>query len=520
MAITIPALAIFFAIIVAVLQISRKKEQRASFSHYAVGERNFKSWFVTMAYMNSWWPGAVFTAYMAPAVIGGVTAFFLVVYSILGVLGMYFIARPVWRWGKKFDLRTQSDLLGLRYNHRGVKVTASLIGLVALFPWLVLGLQSMGGIMDWASLGHLSSGNAILLGVLVIAIRQIWTVQMGMRGLIITDMVQGMVAYVGGSLLIVGLLIFYFHGTGGMHSLPDANFSLPGFDSPAGGLYYFSLVSAGIIGSLCWPMIFTRIYAGKNVREVKKGVLQTMTIGLIFSGLLMLIGMVMGPVKEFAAAPLDAWYLVSQAAGGHLLLAAALVIIFAATMGFVDGAIQAMGTNIANDVVGVARTLTDKQEIVVAKVSMVILVVAGVFVAHQTYHWANLIFLGLLSYQAIIQLAVPLFGGIFWRRGSKVGAFAGLVVGAVFAVVLTIPHFTTGGAIAGLEGLGSGMLALAANAVVYIVCSLLFPNTADEQSRIDTLFAEGRSITPVTEVAPHPGTGGDDLVIDPVLAME
>jgi Na+/proline symporter len=60
MVITFSVLTAFFAVIVGVLHVSRKKEQRSSFSNYAVGERNFNSWFVTMAYMNSWWPGAIF----------------------------------------------------------------------------------------------------------------------------------------------------------------------------------------------------------------------------------------------------------------------------------------------------------------------------------------------------------------------------------------------------------------------------------------------------------------------------
>jgi Na+/proline symporter len=438
----------------------------------------------------------------------GVINFFVVMYGILGVLAMYFIARPAWRWGKRFDLRTQSDMLALRYNSPGIKLTASVIGVVALFPWLVLGLQSMGGIIQWASLGKISLSASILIGVVVIAIRQIWTVTMGMRGLIITDMVQGIVAYVGASVLCVGLIIFYFHGTGGIQKLPEAYFSLPGFDSPIGGLYYFSLVAAGIVGSLCWPMIFTRIYTGKSVRAVKKGVLQTMTVGLVFSALLMIVGMSMGSIADLAARPQEAWYALSQSAGGTWLLAAALLVVFAATMGFVDGVTQAMGTNVANDIVGVVKPLRDKQEIVVAKASMIVFVILGVIVAYQTYAWSNLMNLGLLAYQAIILLAVPIFVGLFWRRGSKVAAAAGMLVGSVTAIALTIPYFTTAGSIPWLEGLSSGLVALAANAVVYVVCSYLFPNSAGEQAQIDELFAEAKAGVPLPDTAPTHGPAG------------
>jgi Na+/proline symporter len=493
MVITFSVLAGFFAVIVGVLQVSKKREQHASFSNYAVGDRSFSSWCVTMAYLNSWFPGAVFMAYLAPAVTAGVIDYFFVVYTIIGVLAMYFIARPVWRWGKRFDLRTQSDLLSLRYNSRAVKVTASVVSTIALFPWLVLGLQSMGAIVQWASLNELSLRSSILIGVSVIAIRQIWTVQMGMRGLIITDMVQGLVAYVGSSVLCIGLIVFYFHGTGAMKKLPDASFSLPGFGSPAGGLYYFGLVAAGIVGSLCWPFIFTRIYTARSVRAVKKGVVQTMTLGLVFSGLLVVVGILMGTDKSLVAIPGLAWFALSQNAGGTWLLAAACLIVFAATMGMVDGVIQVMGTQVANDIVGVARPLRDKQEILVAKGSMVVFVILGLIVAYQTYNWANLINLGLFAYQAIVQLAVPLFVGMFWKRGSKVAAMAGLLVGSGVAVGLTIPYFSAAGAIPWLQGLGSGSVALAANAIVYLVCSYAFPNSAADQLQIDELFTEARA---------------------------
>lgn len=515
MIITFSVLTGFFAVIVAVLHVTKKQEQRASFSQYAVGERNFNSWFVTMAYMNSWWPGAVFTAYLAPAVLMGVINFFVVMYSILGVLAMYFIARPVWTWGKRFDLRTQSDLLALRYDSPGIKLTASVISVAAMFPWLVLGLGSMGGIIQWASLGNLSLSTSILIGVVVIAVRQFWTVQMGMRGLIITDMVQGMVAYVGAAVLCLGLIIFYFHGTGGIQELPETYFSLPGFDAPIGGLYYFSLVAAGIIGSLCWPMIFTRIYTGASVRAVKKGVLQTMTIGLIFSSLLMVVGIAMAPYAELAAAPQEAWFALNQTVGGSWLLAVALLVMFAATMGYVDGVTQAMGTNVANDIVGVVKPLRDKQEIVVAKAAMVGLVILGVIVAYQTYTWPNLINLGLLAYQLIIQLAIPVFVGLFWRRGSKIAAGAGMMVGSAVAVGLTIPYFSTAGTIPWLEGLSSGLVALAANAVVYLVCSYVFPNSAVQQALVDELFTEARAGAPTPETVPTPGPAGAG-----VLAME
>jgi SSS family solute:Na+ symporter len=180
----------------------------------------------------------------------------------------------------------------------------------------------MGAVIRWASLGNLSVTSSILIGVAVIAVRQIWTVQMGMRGLVITDMVQGIVAYLGSAVLCIGLLLLYFHGFSSVRHLPSANLSLPGFSSPVGGWFYFSIVASGMIGSLCWPMIFVRIYTGGSVREVKKGALQTMIISLVFYGLLILVAMAAIPLKVITAGgmvPVEQGCRRTMVAGGRIV---------------------------------------------------------------------------------------------------------------------------------------------------------------------------------------------------------
>ena len=514
MIVTFGALGVFFVVIVVVLHISKNRQSVATFSNYAVGERSFSSWFVSMAYTNSWWPGSTFTAVFGLTVASGVIGLYFLVYSVLGVLAMYFIARPVWKWGKKFDLRTQADLLDLRYNSRGLKLIGSAISVVALVPWLVLGLIAMGAVVQWASLGKLSDADSILIGIAVLVVRQFWTVQMGMRGLILTDMVQGIVAYIGSAILCLGLLIFYFGGISNMSKLTDAQLSLPGFGSDEGGLYYFGIVAAGIIGSLCWPMIFTRIYTAASVREVKKGSLQTMAIGFVFCVLLMFVALCAAPIPFAAANPVSSFFAIALDAGGTWLLAIALVIVFAAGMGFVDGVTQAIGTQVANDIVAVVHPLRDKQELYLAKAAMAVTAIVAAIIAYRIYDSPNLAGVTQLAYQAIIQLAVPIFGGLMWRKGNRDGAIAGLLVGAVIALALTVPYMDQGGAVPWLEGLGSGLVGLVANLVVFVAVSLLRASDREELQRVDQLFESAREpsrspgqTTPVPsagQVAPAP----------------
>lgn len=515
MAITFGVLGGFFLLIVLVLHVSKRRHDISNFSNYAVGERSFSSWFVSMAYTNSWWPGQTFTAVFGLAVASGVIGLYFLVYSTLGVLAMYFIARPVWKWGKQFDLRTQGDLLSLRYNSPALKLVASAISVVALLPWLILGLIAMGAVIQWASLGHLSVTNSILIGIAVLVVRQFWTVQMGMRGLIVTDMVQGIVAYIGSAVLCLGLLLFYFKGLSNLGQLNESQLSLPDFGSESGGWYYFGIVAAGIIGSLCWPMIFTRIYTAGSVREVKKGSLQTMAIGFVFFALLMAVALCAAPLPLAAKDPESAFFAISQDAGGTWLLAFALLITFAASMGFVDGVTQAIGTIVANDIIGVIRPLRDKQELYLAKGAMAVAAIVAAVVAYQIYDSPNLTGVVQLAYQAIIQLAVPIFGGLMWRRGNKVGAVSGLLVGTAVALALTIPYMSQGGAVPWLEGFGSGLVGLIVNLIVYVVVSYARPSDRAELERVAELFSAARArTTPVGTTGTRAGTS--QPVTDPL----
>src|SRR5947199_11484 len=83
-------------------------------------------------------------------------------------------------WGAAYDLKTQPDLMALRFDSRAIRIIAALIGVAGLFPWMVLGMQSLGAVFHALSLGHLGFTVSVMLGVAVMALRQVWTIRMGM----------------------------------------------------------------------------------------------------------------------------------------------------------------------------------------------------------------------------------------------------------------------------------------------------------------------------------------------------
>ena len=128
---------------------------------------------------------------------------------------------------------------------------------------------------------------------------------------------------------------------------------------------------------------------------------------------------------------------------------------------------------------------------------VIFMLLAGVL-AYLTFNFSRLQLLAQISYQGIIQLAVPLFIGVFWQRGSKQGAIAGMVTGFSVAAVLTAIYPDDMPALASITG---GIVGLGVNLLVFAVVSALTPPSAAERQRVAEMFDVARN--PV-RVAPAP----------------
>lgn len=502
MIITFGALAVFFLVILAILTLSRSRDR--TFSDYAVGGRVFDARFQAMSFLNTYFPGAVITAFGGMATSVGALSFYFVTYTMLTVVLMYLMSKPVWMWGKSFDLRTQSDLLALRFNSRHIRPISALLGIVSGLPWLVMGMLSLGLLFQHLSLQTLSFSTAVIIGVAVIALRQIWTVWMGMRGVVISDMAQGLIAYVGGTVLLVGMIAWMVLAKGiTFDRLPPAMLEIPGIGSKEGALFVFSLLLTGTIGGWCWPAIFVRLYTADGVRSLKKSAAIAVPLAFIFATALLVFGMLGSQIPGVTAHPDEVIFTVSREAGGLWVLALAGVVVMAASMGNIDGHIQATGTQLANDLVGNYWKLSHAQLIFVAKSGMVLLTLFSAWLA--CLDLPALFSIAILAYQCVIQLAVPQFLGLFWKRGNAIGAIAGMAVG--FGLVLLLEHFWPM-SLPWAFGLTSGPIALLVNLAIYVAAAYLFPQSTDERARVEELFeriADGSSSSgaelPVAAVA-------------------
>lgn len=145
-----------------------------------------------------------------------------------------------------------------------------------------------------------------------------------------------------------------------------------------------------------------------------------------------------------------------------------------------------------------------------------------------------LVSIGMISFAAVLQLAPASLGGLFWERGSRIGAMLGLGSGfAVWFYTLLLPTLVKSGwisesiltagpfgvdwlrptALFGLEGLPSlshGVLwTMICNVSLYVAGSVFFPPTESEQRQAEDFVDPERSAQlgdsgeAQLELAPH-----------------
>jgi SSS family solute:Na+ symporter len=217
----------------------------------------------------------------------------------------------------------------------------------------------------------------------------------------------------------------------------------------------------------------------------------------MFYTLLMFLGIATTAMPSIAAAPQSGWFTIMQSYGGTWLLGLGITIVFAASMGHIDGSVQVCGLQIANDLVNSdKRNLSDSQLTFVAKSSMLAFMGLAGLVAYLTFNMDRLQLLAQISYQGIVQLAVPLFLGVFWRGGNKHGAVAGMLSGFVVAMILTIIFPDDIRALGSLTG---GVLGLAVNLIVFLAVSAATGISAEEKARVDEMFEVAKN--PVRQAA-------------------
>ena len=239
----------------------------------------------------------------------------------------------------------------------------------------------------------------------------------------------------------------------------------------------------------------------------------------------------------------DMFVLALPYAEGHSALALlAFIGGLSAATGMVIVAATALSTMICNDLVvplllrAPGLNLVERARLTgvilgIRRVAIVVVILMGYLYLRGLGDAPSLVAIGLISFAAIAQFAPAILGGIFWKRGTRAGALAGLLAGvAVWGYTLPLPlladsgwlpaSFITDGpfgiaalrpyALLGLDALNpvphTLFWTLLVNGGLYVVVSLATHPTMMEQSQATRFVDVFHYADPHESAAPWRGT--------------
>ena len=398
--------------------------------------------------------------------------------------------RRFWFMGKKYGYISISDYISDAYNSNFLGLLVSIICMIFTVPYVAMQAIGSGYIFQSISGGQLSytAGTLFFFAIMIVLV---WLG--GMKGVAITDAAQGVFMWVGLVLGSLWVLLANFDSVGDAYAqafqaVPEL-FTLPG---PQGLVTMQDWLSRWIVitfGMMMFPHITLRFFAGKSLRVLKWSA--------VFSSIYLTSIYVFTPAVGFVGNILFPDIASPDTVFPEMLLKytpqvfAALVIAgaLAASMSTGDSQLHAVSSLISTDIYKkyVDKKASEKKMYNVAKWCVVIFgIISVIFALLQPDMLGNILN---LANSGVAALCPTVIGGIYWKRSTKQGAVASILLGEGTMLVLT--YITKSSPL----GLSAGLWGLIVAVVVFlVVCPLTKPekHTGEIIDSINEFFANDK----------------------------
>ncbi len=405
---------------------------------------------------------------------------FLAIYigAIFAILSWWTILRRMVRIKEAYHITSIADFISARYNRSQlVAGLVTLIALIGIVPYTALQLkavtQSFAVLTAADSSSEMSQLTAILVPLVMIA----FTILFGARKLDATERhlgvmtvlaVQGVVKLL--AFVAVGLFITYGMYDGFGDILERIHFSglshLVGAQTPNGSssIHWLTLMILGAVSIQCLPRQFHATVVENATERHIGSAMWIVPIYLILISLFVIPIAAVGLMEGLPAHQADSFILLlPQMAQANGLSLVAFIGGFSAATGMVILSAMTLSTMATNHLLMVLiehiKPLNFLRSYLLQCRWLMITLIIG------SGYWFSITFsdsymlaaMGMISFVAVFQFAPVMFGGLFWQRGNRVGAIAGLSAGfLIWLYTLVLPAFADHGLPAELMSQGPG----------------------------------------------------------------
>ena len=406
----------------------------------------------------------------------GAASYYILCYFPLAYVLSYWMLPPVWRYARDHGLVSQAGFFARKYDSTGLGLLVTIVGVIALVPYLVLQLKGLGIIVSTTSYGAISQTTGILVGAATIAA---FVAVSGIHGPAALALIKDALIIV--VIVFLGLYLPWSIAGGIEPMFEKIAATHPGFLAfqPKGQsvAWFDSTVALTALGFFMWPHTFASVFTARDERTMRRNAVVAPLYGLMllfalfvgFAALLRVPGLT-GKAIDLALFKVALAELPPVAVG--------LIGVAGVLTALVPGAMMltTAGTTLARDVYPLARRgATDREVAIAAKI--IVPFVAALAVVFAIFGGDTIVALLLMGYALVTQLAPALLASLATRNPLTArGAAAGIIVGVAIVAVTSLTKATVATLAPGLPqwmlDLNIGIVALAANVLVAVAVSL------------------------------------------------
>jgi solute:Na+ symporter, SSS family len=435
--VTIVVLAIFLGVLLIISNYASKSNVATPNDFYLAG-RGLGTIVMTMttgaSYFSTWTLlGSIGQHYRS-----GVWFVAFAAWAVLHALFIWIFGARIWYFGQKHKFITPGDMMEKYYKSPGLKLLFAIVGIIGLVPYMLI--QITGGAQSLNSL----TADAIpyWVGVLVMGLFVgIIVFLSGGRGAAWGDTFMG---FFFGFVLLFVTLTFLFKA-GGFNAFKNIAEIAPEVMTNKGDFWPILETALGLaFGFWIMPHMWQKFYSAKSPLILAKTSIITpfwnswlMALGALFIGILAHYpGLVPGLTDENSDRIIPLFFSSFPAIFGAIIVAA----IIAAGISTINSALLSSASLLVNDIYirFFARDLSNEEATKVAKITILIMTVITMIIAFLPVAKGFLIPIAALGYGIVLQLVPAAFGALFWRRGTKTGAIASIIIGEATLTIITV----------------------------------------------------------------------------------
>ena len=506
---TIIALALYALTMALIGYISYGKSK--TLDGFLVGGRKIGAWSTAFAYGSSYFSAVVFIGYAGQHGwnIGLGALWIGIGNTVIGcLLSWLLFANRTRKMTKKLNARTMPDFFEKRYGSKGIKILAAAIIFVFLVPYSAAVYKGLGSLF-----GAIFPSVETWVWMLIIAcLTAVYLVAGGYIATAYTNLIQGVIMIVGVVCLIIAVLSNDAVGgiTGLLENLKSFE-SLPGDPNPTTGAQLTDIFGGSAFRFLCFnimltsfgtwglPQMIGKFYAIKDTAAIKRGtVISTifcLVIGcgayLVGSTSRLILGGVLPEGGIDSVIPAVLLKVLGGSTLGIILLALIMILLLSASMSTLEAVVLTSASAVAVDLIPAFR----KKEIPANKQMLITRIFCLAFIAcsfiFATQNIPIIVNLRSFSWGIVSGCFIgPYIWGMFSKRITKIGAFAGVISGLVTVGGATlVMSLTSGFGVAASRSPEMGVAAMAVSFIVVPVVSLLTKNSAKDTQRADDIFS-------------------------------